>query len=80
MIGWAVIEQFDDEGAHIAFHVMPTAVIDGEDVYTHKASSECECRPLQEKNKYGATVYVHYDPESPGALSRDEWQERTAHK
>jgi hypothetical protein len=76
VIGWAVIEQFDDDGNHVAYHVMPTAVIDGEDVWTHKVSSDCECGPISEVNKHGATIWTHHDPESPGALSEEEWKEK----
>lgn len=78
-MSWGVYEQRNDEGEFVAYHIMPCLTIEGEDVRSgdHTLSSECECGPLIELGRHGQVLYQHYDPDFPGALSKEEWDAKT---
>lgn len=68
---WGVIEQLDDNGYFLAYHVVPMVRPDpeGEPVMSaaRELSSSCDCRPLLEHGKGGWNIWNHNDPDHPGA-------------
>lgn len=74
---WGVIEETDVEDRVVAYHVAPVVRLDGDVLMSgaHAITRECPCRPHREES-YGVTLWLHHDPDAPGALSGDEWKQR----
>jgi hypothetical protein len=69
---WGVIEERDDDGVFIAYHVMPMVNIDGEDVPSaaHIMSDACPCHPSFSQGNGGWDIWTHHDPDHPGSEER----------
>lgn len=68
---WAVIEQLDESGCFLAYHVVPMVNLDGEAVISaaHELHDGCQCRPRLEHGDDGWDIWNHNDPDHPGAGS-----------
>ena len=75
---WGVIEARDDDGRFIAYHVMPIFISEGEWITTesHEMSENCHCNPFLDHGHGGWKVWQHFDPDFPGALSAEEFNQR----
>lgn len=75
---WGVIEQLDESNRFIAFHVVPLINLDGQPTMSaaHELSSTCPCRPFLSVTDLGFDMLNHHDPDHPGALPDEEYQER----
>lgn len=75
---WGVIEQRDDDGVFVAYHVAPVIRMapDEEAVMSaaHELSSDCHCRPILSKGDGGWDIWEHHDPDEDGALTEEEWE------
>jgi hypothetical protein len=69
-----VIEERDDDGNFIAYHVMPMVQLDGESIVSaaHIMSDACPCHPNLEHGKGGWDIWNHHDPDHVGSKEREE--------
>jgi hypothetical protein len=78
--GWSLIQQKDGLGTVVANHLVPTIAIDGRQVLSavHELDEKCACRPIADVNGNGLRLWIHHDPDHPGALSEEEYQRQKA--
>ena len=69
---WGVIEDRDEDGVFIAYHVMPMIQLDGESIVSaaHDMSDACPCHPNLSQGDGGWDIWTHHDPDHPGSLER----------
>lgn len=72
-MSWATIEERDDDGLLVWYHVMPMVSLDGDLVISaaHDVSTDCHCRPILDGN-----IWQHYDPDHDGSMSNEEWNQK----
>jgi hypothetical protein len=66
---WGVVEERDDAGKFIAYHIMPMVDLDGEPVPSgaHELSDACSCHPNLTEHDGDWDIWNHHDPEHPGS-------------
>jgi hypothetical protein len=71
---WGVIEQRDDYGVFIAYHIMPMVDIDGEahPSGAHGLTKHCHCKPNLEHGTGGWDIWNHHDAEHPGSRENEK--------
>jgi hypothetical protein len=74
---WGVQEQRDDAGRLIFMHGVPLVFLgdDYEMSDAHILSPNCHCNPVVDDDGIHVAVVIHHDPDHPGAMSEDEWDE-----
>ena len=67
---WGVIEQVDEGGTFVAFHIVPMVNIDGDVVMSsaHDLNPECQCHPSLSQNDHGYDMLNHHDADHPGSI------------
>ena len=70
---WGCIEDRDDEGKFIAYHIVPMVTIGGEAVMSaaHDLSDACPCHPNLQYGKGGWVIWDHHDPSHPGSKEKE---------
>ena len=66
---WGCVEDRDEYGKFIAYHIMPMIQIDGEAIVSdaHDMSKDCHCHPTLEFGKGGWSIWNHNDATHPGS-------------
>jgi len=72
---WGVVEDREENGTFIAYHVVPMVEIDGDSIPSgaHIMSDSCPCHPFLSHGEGGWDIWNHFDPAAPGGLSMHEW-------
>jgi len=75
MSNWGVIEEREDSGRFVSFHVVPLVRIGDEDEMSaaHQLSDACPCHPFYTENDHGYIVWQHFDPTHKGARTHEDW-------
>lgn len=70
---WGCIEEREDDGTFIAYHIMPMITMDGDSVVSdaHDMSKDCHCRPFLTYGRGGWKIYDHHDPDHPGSREKE---------
>src|SRR6202453_3061333 len=77
MANWGVVENRDEDGSFIAYHIMPIVYEDGEAVRSdrHELSPKCHCGPFLSFGQGGWDMWNHCDPDWPGGFTLEKWIE-----
>lgn len=81
MRNWGTVEDRDETGKFIAYHVVPLVEIDGEAIMSgaHEVSATCSCNPVLDRGRGGWNIWLHHDPDHHGALTDAEWEQKKNH-
>jgi hypothetical protein len=75
-MSWATFETWSDDGEMtLALDVAPVIDVGGEQHLSaaHILGPKCPCRPRRDTTKHRVTIYMHHDPDHPGAMSEEEF-------
>lgn len=70
---WGVVEDRDDDGNFLAYHIMPMVDLDGEAVPSaaHDVSDTCPCHPSMDHGNGGWLIWIHHDADHPGSEEQE---------